>query len=231
MQRIAAAGVPALEVSVRAADVVRGIGDATQLAETDLQVLVEADLVHPDGRPTVRGRKLRDQLAGAPTMLLVACDESGTERARLHVGRKQLLYISSGRLPGHASLLVFPADAVPLVLALWGRLRPSDPDRTEEIGPFAFPALQERVLTGRGDPPPFADDVVEQMWAAPWRIWSAQCDERAVSLSYVDIEGHGVFAVRREDDQVRLVPRHSSLLWGDLQGVLAPLRGRRRSGW
>lgn len=245
MHRISAPDVPACRVSRVAADAARGACPLAELSANDLEGLQAAGLVAEDGTRTPTGRRLRDDLAGAPVVLLYATEPGvGTQRARLHVGKRHMLYIAADTwsLPGSSprpddsidghsdsTMLVFPSDAVPLVLARWGRLHPTHDTVQASYAPVDFATMMLRCRDPRVPAPTSFDDVGCRLWDAPWLVWGAQCDVLDISLAYLDVPGLGVHAIRRNDDEVRIVPRPSSLLWGDLQSLLRPLRGVSRA--
>ena len=231
---------PALHVSLRGAEVLRGVASYDDLGRSDRRALREAGFVGADGSPTPAGRALRDDLVGAPVVLLYRLERGvAGARARLHVGRRQLLAIgprddaSLDRrgASSHVDALggpprtvdVLPADAVPILLARWGRLEPSRETTHGPFGPYEVDAVMRRCLDPHEPAPEGLDADSAEMWRRPWRVWGAQCDERNISLTFVDVPGHGPHVVRRRGDVVSLTARPSSLLWGDLQAVLQPL--------
>lgn len=237
MNRVTVASLPAVQVSLEAADAVRGLGSVAGLPATDQVALADLGLVGEDGQLTPAGRRLRDDLRGAPVVLLYeAWPDHPTRRARLYVGSRQMLYVGvppSAAERAASELLVFPADAVPIVLAGWGRLQPMLQTRADQHGPIEREELWRRCTTSTAPPPAHADDTLIDMWARPWRVWGAQCDQREISLAYVDIEDYGTYIVRPASQEgfVRLGARPSSLLWGDLQGVLRPLCRHHDIDW
>lgn len=236
MNPISVESLPAVVVTPQAADAVRGIGAVEALAATDRAALVEIGLVGEDGRFTPAGRRLRDDLRDACVVLLFAGEaDEPVRRARLYVGHRQMMYVAvpaAEDVRQAHEMLVFPADAVPIVLARWGRLQPSVRAAGTGYGPIAREAIWARCASSAEPPPVGADEAMAGLWSRAWRVWGAQCDVRDFMLTYVDVEGLGTFAIRRAgDESVRLVPRPSSLLWGDLQGVLGPLRSRPSDDW
>ncbi|QQR99597.1 MAG: hypothetical protein IPK37_11280 [Austwickia sp.] len=232
--------LPAMPVTPQAADALRGLGSTAALPATDRTALAELGLVSEDGELTPAGRRLRDDLRHAALVLLYstdfATDPSGlTRRARLYVGAQRMMYL--GIHPAEearqtSELLVFPADAVPLVLAGWGRLQPMLNSSDEQHGPIRRDAFRRRCHSPAEPVPGGAEPALAAMWAAPWRPWGAQCDAREIALDYVDIQGFGTYLVRHaEDATVMLAGRPSSLLWGDLQGVLRPLSRHADTDW
>lgn len=223
--------LPAIPVTSQAANAVRGLGSTVGLPATDRAALADLGLIAVDGQLSPAGRRLRDDLRTAAIVLLRSAEADGVEhRARLYVGARQLLYqgVHSGAAARLTSeLLVLPADAVPLVLAGWGRLQPMLEAGEDRHGPIDRDAFRRRCATAAEPVPAAADPALAALWAAPWRSWGAQCDLREVWLDYVDVEGFGTYVVRgRGDDAIQLVARPSSLVWGDLQGVLQPLSRR-----
>lgn len=228
MNRASVESLPAVCVTPEGADAVRGIGTVAALPATDRAALADLGLVGEDGHFTPAGRRLRDDLRGAPVVLLFSTEpDGGTRRARVYVGARQMMYLAVH--PVHearqtSELLVFPADAVPVVLAGWGRLQPMLQTADDRHGPIDPDAFRRRCQTAAEPVPAGADDTLAGIWRTLWRVWGAQCDLREIALTYVDVEGYGTYVVRRDDDgAITLGTRPSSLLWGDLQSVLRPL--------
>lgn len=236
MNPISVGSLPAVSVTPEAADAVRGIGDLTALPATDRAALADLGLMGEGGTLTPAGRRLRDDLRYASIILLYSTEPDGTtQRARLYVGARQMMYLAVH--PAEAArqtneLLVLPADAVPIILAGWGKLQPMVQSADVQHGPIDGDAFRRRC-SGAGEPVPAgADESLTAMWRASWRPWGAQCDLLEIALSFVDVEGFGTYVVRgRDDGTVQLAARPSSLLWGDLQGVLRRLSRSAPSEW
>lgn len=229
MNRVFVKSLPVVSVTPEAAEALRGLASATTLPATDRVALADLGLVDDDGQLSSAGRRLRDDLRSAALLLLFAARPDGTtRRARLYVGTRHLMYL--GVHPAEearqtSELLVFPADAVPIVLAGWGRLQPMAQAPAGSHGPIDRDAFRRRCATPAEPVPAGADAPLAALWRAPWRLWGAQCDAHEISLAYLDVEGFGTYVVRHAaEDALQLAPRPSSLLWGDLQGVLEPLR-------
>lgn len=251
--------LPLASVSTAAADAVRGVGELAVLPAADRAALLDLGLIDVDAALTPAGRRLREDLRGAVTVLLRSIEPDGTtRRGRLYVGTRQMMYlgIPSAAPPASGELLVLPSDAVPVLLAGWGRLQPLEQAVADLLGPVDAAALRRRCASPAEPEPATVDPVLAAMWRAPWRSWTVQCDQLAIELSYVDIVGYGTYRVRPAiartnpgnstycagagrasggtddlDELVELAGRPSSLLWGDLQGVLRPLRGEVAEDW
>ncbi|WP_116114930.1 hypothetical protein [Austwickia chelonae] len=228
------AATPAARVSRRTADALRGLGGLTTLPDHDQTFLHERGLLEADGRPTAAGQLLRHDLHSSSVVLLYAVDTEGVHRARLHVGRRRLLYVGGPgpeHTPDTADILIYPADAVPIVLARWGGLHPSEETTDEQYGPICASDFWQLLTTADPGPLLALDSAQEELWNAPWRIWGVQSDPHGVSLAYLDVEGRGTYAIRHDAGQVTIRGRHSSLLWGDLLATSTAIRGRRGCDW
>ncbi|GAB77834.1 hypothetical protein SAMN05421595_0343 [Austwickia chelonae] len=224
------AATPAARVDRRTADALRGLGGLTTIPDDDRALLHRKGLLEADGRPTAAGQLLRHDLRSSSVVLLFAVDTEGVHRARLHVGRRRLLYVG-GTGPDTAEILVYPADAVPIVLARWGRLHPNEETTDRQYGPIDTGDFWQLLMTGDPTPLLALDSGQHELWKRPWRIWGVQSDPHDISLSYLDVEGHGTYAIRHDTDQVLIRGRHSSLLWGDLLTASTAVRGNRRRDW
>ncbi len=114
---------------------------------------------------------------------------------------------------------------MPLLVARWWGIVPHLPSERSEHGPWPEETLWERLSDPAAPLPEGADDETRALWAVPWRAWGVHCHERGVSRTYVDAGDQGTFLVRREEaGTLSLLPRPSSLLWGDLQAVGVAVR-------
>ena len=213
----------------------------------DRATLMAHGLLDEFGTTSAVARSLAEEIAGGDVLQVAATDEDGvTRRARLIIGRDHLVAVlaAGGAAGGQDSgdgangalataqgagasvrFEVFPVDAVPLLVARWWGIVPHLPVERSEHGPWPEEILWHRLTDPGAEPPVGADDEARALWAVPWRAWSVHCHERGVHRTYVDAGAYGTFLVRRDETgAVSLLPRPSSLLWGDLQAVGASVR-------
>lgn len=179
-----------------------------------------------------RGVQLRDGLGSRRTIVtLSAVDSVGPRRGWVVVGSRLAVTIIDESATGSGpldqlSFQVGPANALPIVLARWGALNPSWTSETTHV--LSDPSLIRRRVQDAGIlPPSGAHDELRELWQQDWTRWGVSVSELEIELEFLAIGGHGQYAVRtRADGAALLVPRPSSLLWGDMQLILAGLPGR-----
>ncbi|MBW3083840.1 hypothetical protein KEM60_00018 [Austwickia sp. TVS 96-490-7B] len=231
MYPILSTDVAPLTVSPRAADLLRGIGTVQMLSDADRLVLAESGYLTEDGRFTDVGLDIQEDLQDAAVLLLCAGDGLVSHRARIHAGRQELLYVEQGADPQECHLYRLPVEAVPILVAQWGRWPVDENHQERTWGPFDHHDVMARCTDPHRPLPDGLAPDAARLWNSRWRMWSVQCDARDISLIYTDIEDHGIYLVRREEDMVRLVERPSSLLWGDVLNLLGPLMYDPEPSW
>lgn len=132
--------------------------------------------------------------------------------------------------PGVVTFDVTPVDALPIVLAKWGGLAPTwNYDTAHEVGDAAL--VQRRVHDMGTPAPPGGDAELARLWQEDWTLWAVQDEASGIDLEFLAIGEQGQYVLReRTDGATVLAPRPGSLLWGDLQLVLATLSGGSQDG-
>lgn len=185
--------------------------------------LVEAGWQTFDGSLTISGARLREDLATRPATLHITSQDAWTSRQGwIRVGATRALAVV--QVPGTpVSVEVMPSGALPIHLAAWGGLEPTlTTGETFVVGDAD--AVMRRVWDTAEALPAGSDPRLAELWARPWRHWSVAREGADTELSLVAVRDAGHFVVRR-DPQGRplLAQRPGSLLWGDIQAVVAAL--------
>ncbi len=228
-------------------DVIDGVADRA--------VLAGCGFLDAVGGPTQALGELVEDLSDAVVLRLRHTDEQGATRgAELIVGRTVIVAVEPDRLtrgdegPGGEAeravapdqradavvrFEVLPADAVPLMVARWWGIVPRLPADRPALGPWSEEDVWHRLTDPTTPPPEDADEATLAMWALPWRAWGVRCPERAISRTYLDVRDQCTYVLSRlGSGGLRVVPRPSSLIWGDLQTISAEVRGMDDAdGW
>lgn len=207
-------------------------------AEQGLAELVAAGWLRADGAPTARTTDLRRGLGESRTSLtLRRTDATGEHRGWVCAGARlavvgleeRTLAFSDdveGAPRGSMTFEVAPVSALPIVLARWGGLTPTwnydDPHDLSDVA-----ALQARVIDPAVPPPGDADPELRTLWAGSWSRWSIRVPATDTALEYLCVTDAGHYVVRRRTaGGTVLAPRPGSLVWGDLQTLVAALPGQ-----
>lgn len=194
--------------------------------------LVNAGWFTASGDLGSRGAELRDGLGAQRTLLtLTAAGGDGSRRGWVVAGAELAVTIidESPAGAGPVEQLSFqtgPASALPIVLAKWGALNPAwNYDAAHEL--IDAKLIEQRVRDSSTPAPDGADEELRWLWQQEWTQWGVVAPQLGVELEFLTIAGHGHYVVRtRQDGVTVLAPRPSSLLWGDVQSILAALPGR-----
>lgn len=200
--------------------------------------LVDSGWFTPDGTLGAQTRDLRADLETSRTAIeLRAVDATGQRRGWVCAGpRLAVVALEEEPLPltadpartprGAMTFETVPVNALPIVFARWGGLAPAW--NYDAAHPLSDPAtVDARVTDGAAPPPDGADETLRDLWARPWTRWSVHCDDRGVVAEYLAVAGAGQYVVRRRaGGATMLAPRPGSLVWGDLQKLVAGLPGQ-----
>ena len=234
-RRLAGPVVPARILDLLCAD----IDDESVLTQGVVRdELVEAGWLTTAGLPSPRLQELRRDLAVSRVSLrLDATSARGRRRGWICAGpRLAVVALEEDALPSSAdparaargamTFEVVPVSALPIVFARWGGLAPTwNYDAAHELSDPA--ALEARVADDGAPLPSDADDTLRSLWSRPWTRWSIRWPERSLDVEYLAVAGAGQYVVRRAaSGATALAPRPGSLVWGDLQQLVAQLPGQ-----
>ena len=223
--------------------------DGVWAAEPARAELVAGGWFTESGDATERTLQIRADLGQERTALTMrATDVRGVRRAWICAGHEvAVVGVEEGELPldadpdrtprGPLTFEVVPVSSLPLVFARWGGLAPTwNYDAPHEVPDTA---VQARIADETAALPVGADDGLVGLWSRPWTRWSISRPEgpddanpslgvpTRTHLEYVGVEGAGQYVVRRRHDGATVfAPRPGSLVWGDLQQLLAGLPGQ-----
>ncbi len=200
--------------------------------------LVASGWFTADGAPTARTAELRRELGESRTSLtLRRTDAAGEHRGWVCAGphvavvgleERALAYSDDlEKTPrGAMTFEVVPVSALPIVLARWGGLAPTwnydDPHDLSDVA-----AVEARLLDATVPPPADADPGLRSLWAGSWSRWSIRVPATQAALEYLCVADVGHYMVRRRTaGGTVLAPRPGSLVWGDLQKLVAALPGQ-----
>ncbi|GAB95829.1 hypothetical protein BJY21_000914 [Kineosphaera limosa] len=203
--------------------------------------LVRAGWFSPQGQPTLQTVRLRRDLGSTPALLeLRVSSPDGRRRGWIRAGVALALVVVEehpvplsadveAEPPGPVTFEVLPVGALPIALARWGGLAPTwNYDEVHDLGDAAAVQAVEVKVTDTSTPAPAgADEGLLDLWSREWSRWSVRGPHLGPGLEYVSIADAGQYVVRRRSNGgTVLAPRPGSLVWGDLQKLVAGLPGQ-----